>query len=136
MSTERVLADFEGTWTIARTIVQGTADPVVFEGQGVWSHTSAGLDYVETGLLRMSGVRPMRAERRYVWRRDLSVFFADGRFFHAVPAGGGHTVHLCDPDTYDVTYDFDAWPRFCVRWDVRGPHKSYVSDSVYTRACD
>mmetsp|Transcript_2571 Transcript_2571/g.4365 ORF Transcript_2571/g.4365 Transcript_2571/m.4365 type:complete len:220 (+) Transcript_2571:108-767(+) len=129
----RVLADFEGGWTIARDIRPDAGPSARFEGQGVWSPGARGLSYVETGTLVMAGTAPMRAERRYHWTGDLSVFFEDGRFFHKVPATGGETHHWCDPDRYHVRYDFSDWPRFAVIWRVDGPRKSYVMTSRFTR---
>ena len=75
----------------------------------------------------------MQAERRYLWREDLTVWFEDGRFFHQVPAEGGETGHWCDPDQYDVTYHFNDWPDFQVVWRVKGPAKDYRMVSHYTR---
>ncbi len=133
MPIERVLADFEGVWQIEREIIPAEGPRAIFEGRAVWTRGTIECDYVETGTLRMPATSPMHAERRYVWRDDLSVFFSDGRFFHAVPPSGGGATHFCDPDTYVVAYDFADWPVFRVRWTVRGPRKAYVSNSVYTR---
>lgn len=74
----------------------------------------------------------MTASRVYLWKADLSVWFDDGRYFHTVPAQGGATDHWCDPDQYDVRYDFAEWPDFRVTWRVEGPRKSYTMVSDYT----
>lgn len=129
----RVLRDFEGTWQIARDIIPDVGLPAQFEGHGIWSPTDGGLSYVETGTLTMAGTAPMKAERRYHWAEDLSIYFDDGRFFHTVPADGGETRHWCDPDSYHVTYDFSDWPHFDVTWRVDGPRKSYTTTSRFTR---
>ena len=128
----RVLGDFEGAWQIARDICPEVGPPARFDGQGVWTPQAYGLAYLERGVLRMEGVAPMQAERRYQWHHDMSVFFEDGRFFHKVPAEGGHTEHWCDPDHYKVTYNFSAWPRFDVSWGVQGPRKAYQMRSLFT----
>lgn len=133
MPTDRVLADFAGTWSIARSIVPASGPRATFEGTARWAPGADGLDYVEQGVLRMEGAAPMQAERRYRWSADLSVYFDDGRFFHTVPARGGQTTHFCDPDTYSGSYDFADWPRFSVHWDVQGPRKDYRMTSVFTR---
>jgi len=127
----RVLADFEGRWTITRSIVPKEGPSGCFEGHGLWSEDGDGLAYVETGTLFLDGTPPMQAERRYHWASDLSVYFDDGRFFHLVPPTGGRTQHWCDPDTYKVDYDFANWPVFTVTWQVRGPRKSYQMTSLY-----
>ncbi|WP_299041000.1 DUF6314 family protein [uncultured Tateyamaria sp.] len=133
MPTDRLLADFEGVWTIARTITPKAGAAAQFDGTARWTGGRDRSDYTETGTLRMDGTAPMQAERRYLWLADLSVFFDDGRFFHKVPAAGGRTQHFCDPDTYTGTYDFADWPVFRVTWDVRGPRKEYRMTSVFTR---
>ena len=129
----RVLADFEGAWELSRDVVQDGGPPARFHGRAVWTPTGDGLDYVETGTLEIVGQGRFAAERRYHWGSDLRVYFDDGRFFHQVPPSGGETGHWCDPDQYDVTYDFADWPRFTADWTVRGPRKSYRMASHYRR---
>ena len=130
----RVLDDFEGRWTVSRQITPARDPAGTFTGTATWTRTENGLAYHETGELRVGTHPPMQAERRYLWRPDLTVWFDDGRFFHQVPATGGATSHWCDPDQYDVTYDFDGWPTFRVIWRVTGPAKDYVMVSEYTPA--
>ncbi|WP_299292612.1 DUF6314 family protein [uncultured Tateyamaria sp.] len=131
MPTERQLGDFVGSWTLSRSITPAQGAPARFEGEARLSRTADGAAYAEAGVLYLEGAAPMKAERRYRWAEDLSVFFEDGRFFHKVPAMGGRTTHFCDPDTYTVDYDFSAWPVHTVRWTVKGPRKSYVMVSRY-----
>lgn len=126
----RQLADFLGQWALSRRIVPAVGPEAQFEGTAVWTADGA---YTEEGLLRVDGQPPMRAERRYTWDAELTVYFEDGRFFHRVPPAGGATGHWCDPDQYDVTYDFALWPRFEVRWRVVGPRKNYEMISHYYR---
>ena len=134
MSTKRSLADFIGAWDITRDIIPANGPRAVFAGQGVWTVSATGADYAETGILTLPDAAPMTAERRYVWGHDLSVYFDDGRFFHRVPAHGGPTTHFCDPDTYDVSYDFAEWPAVAVSYTVYGPRKDYVMHSQYSKA--
>jgi hypothetical protein len=138
MATERVLEDFIGVWEITREVIEGTGARARFAGQAVWTATGHGAHYAETGVLRLESAPPMTAERRYVWHPDLSVYFEDGRFFHRVPASGGQATHFCDPDTYDVDYDFSDWdfsdwPQFRLSYVVRGPRKDYTLRSHYRR---
>ncbi|MDW3225601.1 MAG: DUF6314 family protein [Paracoccaceae bacterium] len=130
----RVLADFAGTWQLDRKIAHGDGTQARFQGTALWDGDDRGLDYLETGHLQMGQGPQMQAERRYRWAPDLDVYFDDGRFFHRVPALGGRASHWCDPDTYDVTYDFGAWPCFTAVWQVRGPKKSYKMHSFYERS--
>ena len=127
----RRLSDFLGSWDLDRRIVQSDGQTARFIGQASWVHQGDGALYSETGQLTLDGQPPMRAERRYRWGADLSVWFEDGRFFHHVPPQGGQTGHWCDPDQYEVAYGFDDWPRFHVTWQVRGPRKDYTMTSLY-----
>ncbi len=129
----RILDDFEGRWLISRQITPANDPPGRFHGVATWTPVPEGLAYHEVGDLRIADHPSMQAERRYLWRRDLSVWFEDGRFFHTVPAGGGATGHWCDPDQYDVAYDFTKWPAFRVTWRVKGPTKDYRMISEYSR---
>lgn len=127
----RVLSDFTGRWALSRRIVPVTGAEARFEGVAEWRLEGA---YEERGVLSVQGQPPMQAERRYRWDADLSVYFEDGRFFHKVPPLGGETGHWCDPDQYDVVYDFGTWPRWQVSWQVLGPRKNYEMISDYSPA--
>lgn len=128
----RVLSDFAGRWQVVRKITAKAAPDATFEGTALWTPQGTGLAYSETGVMRLSGHPPMQAARRYFWAEDLAVYFEDGRFFHQVPRAGGQTQHWCDPDRYRVVYDFSGWPQFRATWQVSGPCKDYVSDTLYT----
>ncbi|WP_299674433.1 DUF6314 family protein [uncultured Roseobacter sp.] len=129
----RCLQDFEGRWQLTRQIRHAEGVRAAFSGDAVWCPDADGLIYRETGVLQMPGSPPIQAERRYLWREGLHVYFEDGRFFHQVPARGGQAEHWCDPDTYVVHYDFSDWPAFSTSWQVSGPRKSYEMRSRYTR---
>ena len=133
MSTERVLNDFEGTWRLAKQIDVAGQPPARFEGKAVWSAVEEGLAYRETGKLWIADGAPLEAERGYLWRPGLEVFFDDGRFFHTVPPSGGRAHHHCAPDDYIVDYAFENWPNFTARWTVTGPRKDYVMIARYSR---
>jgi hypothetical protein len=126
------LEDFIGRWSLQRSITQADGSSARFEGQAEWQPRAGGALYVETGALVLPGGR-FHAERRYLWEADLTVRFEDGRFFHRVPPEGGATGHWCDPDQYDVTYDFAQFPLWSCRWRVRGPRKDYLLCSHYSR---
>lgn len=127
----RILSDFIGTWQLTREIVQNGTGRATFVGQAEWSFDAEALDYVERGVLSLEGQPPMTAERRYRWDADLNIYFDDGRFFHQVPSKGGAAAHWCDPDQYDVVYDFTDWPAWSCKWQVKGPRKDYVLESNY-----
>ncbi|XDA99901.1 DUF6314 family protein [Sulfitobacter sp. LCG007] len=127
----RYLAEFEGHWRLNRQIFHSDGPDAAFEGEAAWVPDGANLLYIETGLLSIDDGPSLRAERQYLWKPDLSVWFTDGRFFHKVPSRGGETEHWCDPDRYRVLYDFTDWPSFQVEWTVTGPRKDYHMISDY-----
>jgi hypothetical protein len=129
----RILSDFLGAWSISRRIVLADMPDAQFDGSGIWTADTNGALYHEMGKLMIVGQPAMQSERKYRWTQDMSVYFDDGRFFHQVPSEGGETEHWCDPDRYMVTYDFDEWPTWQVRWRVLGPKKDYIMTSDYKR---
>ena len=133
MTTRRVLADFEGAWTLLRHISHADGTQAQYRATAVFRPDGDSLAYGESGYLKIGDAAPVTANRRYRWGPDLDVFFDDGRFFHRVPAVGGRAEHWCDPDTYVVDYDFSDWPAFTVTWQVRGPRKDYRMVSRFTR---
>ena len=129
------LWDFEGDWQVARRIEDALRGQTGrFSGVARFERDKVGLHYLERGVLEM-GDAAMDAERAYFWRSGsggIEVFFDDGRFFHKIGASG-EAAHWCDPDQYDVTYDFSDWPVWTSRWQVKGPRKDYAMVSDYTR---
>lgn len=129
------LADFEGAWTLTRTIRDDLAGSTArFDGRAIFAPDANGLAYTETGTLTMDGQPPMQAERRYHWREDgtqIAIDFDDGRFFHSFAPDVPEATHWCDPDTYKVAYDFSEWPRWRATWNVSGPRKFYQMVSFY-----
>jgi hypothetical protein len=128
----RVLEDFLGRWDITREISHGDGTRAKFTGTALWQPTAEGARQVERGTLVANG-QSFSAERQYLWR-GLDVYFEDGRFFHSVPPEGGHAAHWCDPDQYDVHYDFAHWPNWTARWQVSGPRKDYTMVSRFSRS--
>ncbi len=138
--TGLTLDDFLGEWSIERQIDDRRAGaPASFSGTARFDPAESGLLYCETGQLFLPNAPPLAASRRYLWRQAegrIHVLFEDGRAFHdfspnfTVSAAG----HSCDPDRYDVSYDFSDWPAWHCRWRVNGPRKDYVMDSRYLRA--
>ncbi len=133
------LMDFEGDWRLKRVIEDRLAGQGVFEGTARFEIDGTGLRYVEEGTLTLGSARRMHAERSYIWQLGpdglIEVFFDDGRPFHRFdPAqSGAGDRHLCDPDIYDVVYDFDTWPNWSSTWTVQGPRKDYVMRTSFVR---
>ena len=129
------LSDFEGEWLVSRRIEDSlNGQDGRFEGVAVFEREDLGLRYQERGMLTLGGAA-MQAERVYLWRESgdgIDVFFDDGRAFHRID-DSSEAAHWCDPDQYDVAYDFSTWPEWSSRWAVSGPRKNYVMISDYCR---
>ncbi|MHC0053140.1 DUF6314 family protein [Actibacterium sp. D379-3] len=132
---------FAGEWIIRRDIEDARAGGRTrFEGRALLTPDGAGLRYDEEGLLQVPGQPAMAASRRYLWRpaeNGIVLFFADGRPFHVIgPGQAPQATHHCDPDLYQVSYDFGHWPGWQATWRVTGPRKDYVMRSDYSRKTD
>lgn len=127
------LWDFEGNWQVARRIEDAlSGQEGRFDGTAAFVRDEVGLRYAERGVLTL-GSATMEAERVYLWRASgdgIEVLFDDGRAFHRID-GSAEAAHWCDPDQYDVTYDFAGWPKWSSRWRVVGPRKDYVMITDY-----
>lgn len=136
----RTLTDFAGVWTVKRTIEDRLSGAGQFEGRALFAPDDTGLRYEEEGVLTLCTGASMRAERVYLWRMGegglIEVLFDDGRPFHRFDPslGGAGERHYCDPDIYDVVYDFGYWPNWTSTWSVTGPRKSYTLRSDYAPA--
>lgn len=131
-------SDFLGHWQIERTIDDVLSQSgAIFAGTASISRNIPHWIYAEVGTLTMAGSKPMMAERQYLWRPDengFDIFFSDERFFHRLTLSGQtQAAHWCDPDQYDVTYDFTDFPRWKSTWRVTGPRKNYVMHSMFSR---
>lgn len=133
------LADFLGDWHFDREIDDKTLLGIgIVQGQARFSPTGDVVAYDETSEMTFAASPPFKGTRRYLWKADsegVAVMFADGRDFHRLDLSAGTTsaAHWCDPDQYDVIYDFSDWPRWSSRWKVRGPRKDYVMETRYRR---
>ena len=139
MAAPATLWAFEGNWSIERVIEDHLGGPAgQFAGEAAFRRAGQRLLYREEGTLRLGSSAPMVATRSYIWRQErgwLQVDFDDGRPFHAVPLSveDPEATHLCDPDRYEVNYDFTTWPTWSASWRVTGPRKDYTMTSRYDR---
>ena len=124
------LQDFAGDWGVTRRIAdRAGAQCLRFAGIARFVPEADGLAYEERGWLRLPGLPPMEAHRRYRWRADgglIVVVLGVGRPFHAFDPEAPEALHLCAPDTYRVAYRFARWPRWTAVWTVTGPRKDYT----------
>lgn len=130
--------DFLGHWRVERSIADALSQQSAqFTGTAEISDRGADWLYAETGQLQILHTKPMLAERRYLWCADemgFDIFFEDGRFFHRLNLQATtQAAHWCDPDQYDVSYDFTPWPSWQSAWSVVGPKKNYVMKTTYSR---
>lgn len=99
--------------------------------------SAASLIYAEEGVLTLGGLRT-EANRRYRYERmetGFAVFFADGRFFHAVRPDGRRAFasHDCAPDLYRGRYRCESADRWWLSWRITGPRKDLVISSLFLR---
>jgi hypothetical protein len=136
MSPRDLLA-FSGKWSLSREIADRRAGHTGrAKGQATLREGGGGLIYEEHVLLEIADAPPLQGTRRYLWRAvsgGIAISFEDGRAFHELGLTGDAAVaaHWCDPDHYEVTYDFSAWPKWVSHWEVRGPRKDYAMTTRY-----
>ena len=109
-----------------------------FSGIATFSVDAWGARYDEKGEMVLEGSDPLPATRTYLWRaRDpdqIAVLFDDERPFHRFSLKAQpEASHFCDPDTYDVVYQFGSWPDWSCVWSVKGPKKDYRMEARYVR---
>ncbi len=131
---------FVGDWNLRRDIYDLDSEWIGrFKGGASFVENDGGLDYAEEGKLQFGGLTAIKATRKYRWTfpggTTIAVLFDDGRDFHEFDSSQkvAQASHYCDPDEYDVTYDFSRWPEWRAAWRVEGPRKSYRMVSIYTR---
>ena len=139
-------AYLRGSWSVDRTLLdRSTGTSGTFTGVVRFTaNDDGGLLWREEGTVRWAPVNgaPFTgpASREYLLQPAdtpdvLDVYFPDGRPFHRMGFAGqaNQDVHWCDPDTYRVMYSF-LGPDDCgYRWDVTGPAKDQLLESVLRR---
>jgi len=135
-----LITRFKGEWVLNRHIFDLDSQWLgKFEGVAIMTPSENALHYHEEGKLQFGGLTAMTATRDYTWifpgKDMVRVMFDDGRHFHDFDATEKRpqATHYCDPDEYDVTYDFRKWPDWRAEWRVEGPKKDYRMVSMYAR---
>lgn len=137
----------EGRWSVERTLFDRAAGTRgTFTGVVVFSETAddGGLRFHEEGTVRWpasgGGIFAGPATREYLLRPTespgaLDMTFPDGRPFHRMSfsTDASQDQHWCDPDTYRVTYWQRGPDEFGYVWDVTGPRKDLLLESVLRR---
>jgi 8-oxo-dGTP pyrophosphatase MutT (NUDIX family) len=135
-----------GAWTLTRTMTDRSAGSHgTFTGVVHFTATDdGGLHYREKGTVHWDPAGGTRftgpASREYLLRpaatpETMDMVFPDGRPFHRIGFGARHgrDGHWCDPDTYRVEYTKLGADAFRFRWDVTGPAKDLLLESVLRR---
>ncbi|MBD1543796.1 hypothetical protein G9E11_16445 [Arthrobacter sp. IA7] len=135
-----------GRWAVERTMLDragGTRG--TFTGVVIFSPDGdGGLRFHEEGTVVWPAVNGDTfsgpATRDYVLRAAdtpdaLDMLFPDGRPFHRMSFSpeASQDRHWCDPDTYRVTYVRHGEDEFSYFWDVTGPRKDLLLESVLQR---
>ena len=131
------LAQLEGAWRLTRRIDDALqAEAGRLSGEAEFTYRDGLWHYTETGDLEFAGRPTLRASREYRYIEidgGAEVQFANGAPFHVFYWQTASASHFCDPDTYEVNYDFSGWPNWSSEWTVSGPRKKYVMQSRYSR---
>lgn len=133
-------AFLQGPWRLHRRICDQRAQVKGrFSGDAVFSATASGLDYQETGQLRLGSYVGF-ATRQYQYLKtdraaQLNVHFSDGRFFYQLDLSQGlqDVVHLCGNDRYLGQFKVLSHDLLITRWNVAGPKKQTLITSRYQR---
>ena len=121
---------FQREWTMEREINHDDGSVGTFVGAALIDESWV---YSEQGTLTMGG-HSFAATRRYLWKptsEGFDIYFDDGRPFHSLSFADKTADHWCDPDSYRVTYAFNAFPDWTATWTVSGPRKGYRMQTLY-----
>jgi hypothetical protein len=146
-----------GSWSVDRTLLdQATGSGGTFTGVLRFSGVDGTAGEVDapgdSGALRFheegtfswisANGKPFTgpASRDYLLRPSdspdvLDMYFPDGRPFHRMGFAerSSHDRHWCDPDTYRVSYTMIGPDEFRYSWDVSGPAKDHLIETVLRR---
>jgi hypothetical protein len=142
MGVRAVFHSLKGNWTFQRT-VSGEARA---EGTASFTRNWNTLNYYESGVLhRFEDKKSFHVYQTYSYRlrNDLiSVYFSNKQLFHPLHFDPPNPTtfpfiargtHHCEPDTYEMLYQFDNLNQFRVTCAVKGPHKNYEIYTVFQK---
>jgi hypothetical protein len=145
---EHLLAALQGEWRFSRSLQDlVTRNPIgTVQGQARFTPEGASAaHYTESGQMVLQSGGSFRASGSYFFSQQgahLCIYFdaQQQRLFHrlhpAVDQDGqlsASSSHLCIADRYDSSYAFLRSGGFVIEHQVRGPHKSYRSYTLYER---
>ena len=127
---------FIGEWHMVR-IIEDVADGVIGEvwGEARFEPKGAGLDCLETGVMRFNGADFLH-KRDSLWQFGdegrIEVRYGDGRPFHDFLTQEPIALLIDGDAEYRIEYDFgvDTWLS---NWEMRGPSADYRMATRYRR---
>jgi hypothetical protein len=151
LNTSKIFKNLQGNWKIWRTIPNhGEMEGIVFF-KNIDAETNA-LHYCEEGVFTTVSGESLNTNREYVYRYEddeISTYFVDknaaddkpktDRLFHTLIFSASSTTvkataeHLCERDKYVAIYDFYNDDEFKITYQVKGPAKDYVSNTIFKR---
>lgn len=143
----QVFDSLKNDWTLTRTIshqgiMHGTAHFKLIEPNT--------LHYQEHGIFTSVTGASFNTTREYFYYYDnrtaeISVFFVEnnqrGKLLHSlqfIPLKlnaplRAKAKHICSKDVYSATYEFNQHGQFSLRYQVKGPAKDYVINTLYKK---
>ena len=89
--------------------------------------------YSEQGDMNVEGKsRSVYQKYKYILNEDsCQVYFTNGNLFYTV-SENSNIIHYCGNDVYRGEYEvFDDNEGFKLTWTVTGPHKDYISETIF-----
>lgn len=146
-SAKQVFTNLVGCWRIRRVLgsyghgeglAQFTLTPDPFT---LNYREDIEVKYTAESGLKQPGVSGT-AYQEYVYlfdeeRDKIIKRFVDGRHFYELKMNletlEGEGEHLCEKDLYQAKYKFQDSNHFTLSYDVKGPEKEYVIQTLFTR---
>jgi hypothetical protein len=143
-----IFKSLQGKWNISRIIFGFGRVKGVANFQEIESEKDA-LYYKEEGVLTMENGVELNVHREYVYRYEnekIKAFFVENnkidKLFHVLSFDNNengcgiqaNASHKCINDTYYARYNFFSEKQFKLTYNVKGPEKDYVSETVFDKS--
>lgn len=158
-TSQRIYEILRGSWIFTRTFavnkkMAGMSDSDTVNGVADFQEVKPGiLNYKEQGQwLTQNKVFPITKEYQYRYDNEkdiVNVYFLqqslEPRLFHQItlkaPDAKSSTIeasgeHQCAADNYKAHYLFTGNEQFTLFYYVKGPHKDYISKTVFKRVSE
>jgi len=140
--SEKHLLSLEGKWTFNRSTngfgtMMGSASFLPF------SDDLSCFAYQETGIFVTPHGAKLTFYKEYIYclnKGVIEVYFASQQkkqgFFHALTFSSPNTataIHQCRDDLYTATYTFLDNNTFTLQYDIKGPKKHILIETIFKR---